>query len=289
MKSLCVKALPLCAMVCAVAVAHADVIVNNLTQPTKNYYGPIGSDWNSNDFLVGQEFTLPAGANPFQLTKITLLLSATGGGANITVSLWNAGPDNNPTNQIAVVASRFVSNAGNADFIPSNNITLSPGIYYVVAAPKSPADSGFIHWAYATVTNWTGSGSMDSIADTYVGAWENFSLTNLPQQMSVEATPVPAAIRIAQRGSSTTLSWPAFLRGYGVDTSTNLTGTNNWQAVTNVPTMAAGTNTLTNSWSGRARFFRLRQNFVGDNLEQPSANWDGPIGTDNNNTDFFIG
>lgn len=106
--------------------------------------------------------------------------------------------------------------------------------------------------------------------------------------MSVEAVPVAATMKITQRGGNTALFWPSFLRGYVVDSATNLVATN-WQAVTNMPAVVAGTNTLTNSWSDRARFFRLRQGFAVDNLEQPPANWDGPIGTDNNSNDFLIG
>jgi hypothetical protein len=51
---------------------RADVMVNNLNQPKENYFGPIGGDANTNDFLIAQEFTQPAGPNPFQLKEITL-------------------------------------------------------------------------------------------------------------------------------------------------------------------------------------------------------------------------
>ncbi|MGA2028894.1 MAG: hypothetical protein ABSG87_02330, partial [Verrucomicrobiota bacterium] len=54
--------------------ACADAIVDNLDQTTAGYYGPIGTDSNSNDFLIGQEFTLPAGNPSYTLNKITLLL-----------------------------------------------------------------------------------------------------------------------------------------------------------------------------------------------------------------------
>jgi hypothetical protein len=265
----------------------ADVIVNNLNQPTEDYFGPIGSDSNTNDFLIGQEFTLPAGPNPFQLKEITLLLNAVSGGANITVSVWTAGSDNNPSNEIAVVSSQNVANAGEVNFVPTTNIFIPPGIYYVVAAPATPADSGRVGWAYATSTNWSGSGALNSLADTIPGDWENYSITNLPQQMSVQATAVPALITISQLGTNKTLAWSSDLNGYVVDGSTNLRSPA-WLAITNAPLTVATTNTLTKSWTAPTQIFRLRQSLVAEDLEQPHSGWDGPIGTNNNSTDFLL-
>ncbi|MGH7953675.1 MAG: choice-of-anchor R domain-containing protein, partial [Limisphaerales bacterium] len=99
MKPICVKIF-LFFLVLIAASVHADIIVDNLNQPTQGYFGPIGDDSTTNDFLIGQEFTLPSATAPYQINQITLLLSATSGGGNITISVWNAGPDNNPTNEI---------------------------------------------------------------------------------------------------------------------------------------------------------------------------------------------
>lgn len=266
---------------------RADVIVDNLGQPTSNYYGPIGSDSNTNDFLIGEEFTFPSGPNPFKLNAITLLLAATGGGANITVSIWGPGADNNPSNEVAVVASQFVAGAGNVTFSPATNIILSPGIYYVVAAPTTLGDSGRVSWAYASTTNWTGSGMLDNLADTVPGYWETFTITNLPQQMSVQATAIPATIGMGQQASVTTLSWPSALNGYVVDGATNLSAPA-WQTDTNPVASVTGTNILTNRWTARTQFFRLRQSLVAENLDQPATDWDGPIGSDNNMNDFLL-
>lgn len=288
MKFMHVKTFLFCFILITSLLARADVIVDNLNQPTQGYFGPIGNDSTTNDFLIGQEFTFPPSAAPYQLNQITLLLTATGGGANITVSVWDAGSDNNPTNEIAVVSSQFVGNPGAVAFVPSTNIILPPGVYYVVAAPTTPADSGFVNWAYAEYTNWSGPGILDGFADTSTGTWENQSITNLPQQLSVQATPLSASIGISQQGGMTTLSWPSVLKGYVAESATNV-ASSAWQQITNAPTLVSNDNILTNHWSDVARFFRLRQSFVADNLEQPSANWAGPIGTDANSNDFLIG
>ncbi|MDE3066039.1 MAG: hypothetical protein KGJ60_00665 [Verrucomicrobiota bacterium] len=267
------------------AAVRADVLVDNLTQPTEGYYGPIGSDANTNDFLVAQEFTVPSGLTPYRLDKVTLSLSPTSGGGNITVSIWNVGPDINPTNEIAVVATRLVANAGNADFIPATNITLLPGLYYVVAAPKTAADSGLVSWAYTASTNWTGSGALDGYADTRGGSWTSYAF-GTPQQMSVQATPV-ATVGIHSRNGATVLSWPALLNTFALVSATN-PATPAWLSVTNPPALVAGNYTLTNFWPDRARFFRLRQRFAVDNLEQPTAGYYGPIGNDSTSNDFLV-
>lgn len=170
---------------------RAEVMVNNLDEPTENYFGPIGDDSTTNDFLIGQEFTLPSGANPFQINKIALLLSPTGGGANITVSLWDVDVNNNPFSQIAVVASAYVATAGQVDFVPSNSITLSPGIYYVVAAPTTPADSAKVGWYWTLSTAGAGFGVLGGFADTNPGSWQSKPIASGPYQMSIEATPAP--------------------------------------------------------------------------------------------------
>jgi hypothetical protein len=218
----CIKTVLSCFILIAPVFVRADVIVDNLNQPTDNYFGPIGDGSNSNNFLIGQQFTLPSGPNPYQLSEVTLLLGATGGGANITVSIWSADSNNNPLAQIAVVSSQLVVNAGNANFIPSANLTLPPGIYYVVAAPATPADSGFVSWAYTASTNWTGTGSLDGYADTGSGAWQNYAITNFPYQLSVQAAQVTPTIGISRQGGVEAVSWPSALNGYVLESTTNL-------------------------------------------------------------------
>lgn len=274
--------------VAGTAAARAEVIVDNLNQGTLQYFGPIGDASNDNNFLIGQEFSLPAGATPFQLNSVTLLLSTTGASAHLTVSIWNVNHRNNPSNQVAMVSSQLVSGAGAVTFIPSTNILLGPGIYYVVASPTTSTDSDIVSWAFATTTNWTGSGAFESIGDTMPGAWENHSVTNLPQQMEVVATPASATLTLSRHGTNDVVSWPAALNGFVVESTTNLAPAA-WQALTNTPSLASGTNTLTNSISGPSRFFRLRQTYAVENLDQPQINWDGPIGNDDDENDFTIG
>ena len=105
------------------------------------------------------------------------------------MSIWHAGPDNNPTNEIAVVGSQTVTNEGNVDFVPSSPLMVSSGSYYVVAAPTTSADNAKVGWDWTFSTTWTGFGALGGVADTYNGAWENFPIGIGPYQMSVHVTP----------------------------------------------------------------------------------------------------
>lgn len=55
-----------------------------------------------------------------------------------------------------------------------------------------------------------------------------------------------------------TVSWPTNAAGFFLEAKTNL-NTSNWLAVTNVPVEANGTNTITNSITVSASFYRLRK------------------------------
>ena len=290
MKVICARALLFFLLLTPVVFVRADVIVDNLNQSTiSGYFGPIGDGNNSHNFLIGQEFTVPAGTNLYQLDDVSLLLYPTNGGGNITVSIWNVGLNNVPTNEIAALVQQFVPNAGFIDFVVSSNIMLSPGMYYVVAAPTTPADNGLERWGYATVTNWSGSGALEGYADTYYGGWTNFSIATFPQQMSVIATPVPPAkIALSRQAGFMKLSWTD-TNGYVVDSTTNLASPV-WQAITNVAKVTGSTNFVTNNWSGPIRFFRLRQTFVVSNLNEANGSpAGGPLGTNNTPAGYLIG
>jgi hypothetical protein len=271
------------------SLARADLIVDNLNENTiAGYFGPIGNDSNTNDFLIGQEFTLPASTNLYQLDEVSLLLAPTNGGGNITVSIWTNSRANIPSTEIATLSPVLITNAGKANFVLSSTVTLSPGTYYVVASPTTPADNGRVWWAYASDTNWTGSGTLEGYADTESGNWISYPITSLPQKLSVIATPVSSAILTMHRqGNSLKLSWASGLTGYELDSTTNL-AVPAWQSVTNLPVALGGTNTVTNSLSGLMRFYRLRQDFVVSNLSQTVGSYDGPIGTGTNVNSYLL-
>ena len=60
-------------------------------------------------------------------------------------------------------------------------------------------------------------------------------------------------------GGNLIVTWPLSAANYVLQTSTNLTDTNSWTAVTNVPAIVNLQNTITNPISAGARFYRLMQ------------------------------
>lgn len=262
--------------------ARADEVVNNLAQSTGGYTGPIGDDANHSDFLVGQEFTFATGPSPYQIEAVELLLSPSSS-ANITVSLWNVDGNNDPSNEIVALPSMLVTKAGAVIFAPTNTVLLEPGMYYVVAAPTTPEDSGLVSWAYTLSFDWDGSGTLNSYAINASGGWAN--MNNGPQQMSIEAQTVTASINsIQHKKNVTTLTWPSALGGFVADSTTNLAKPV-WQYIANTPIVNGSTNILTNTWSGPMQYYRLRQSWVVNNLTQPGTGWDA-IGDDNNGSDY---
>lgn len=269
--------------------ARADVIVNNVGEPTEGIVGLIGDDSNASDFLIGQQFSIPAGTNLYELDEISLLLESISGGGRITVSVWTNSPSNTPSTEIVALPPIIVTEAAEYYSVPLTNITLAPGTYYVVVSPTTSADSGFVYWAFANGADYEGTGMLGDYADTETGAWKATPSGSSPQQMSVVATPVSVAkIKVNRQVDTLKLSWPPGLTGYELDSTTNLT-VPDWQSVTNVPVTVGGTNSVTNSLSGSTRFYRLRQDFVVSNLSETAGGWDGPIGMGTNANGFLLG
>ena len=278
------------AVTLATASVQGGTIVSNLTQPVGAWDGPIGMDANSNDYLLAQEITLPAvNYASYLINKVTLRLRPNGASASVTVSIWDVDLNNNPGNKISVVASQIVSTAGNVDFNPATNIVLPPGMYYVVVAPTTPADNAKVSWAYTSAwTNWSGAGILGSLASTLNGSWANLPVYDSPYLLSVQATPTIGALAMSQEAGVTSLSWAASLTGFVAEGATSLVSSN-WQSITNQPIQIGGQMVLSNSWTDSNRFFRLRQEFAVNNLDQWPGEWDGPIGTDANNSDSLLG
>ncbi len=70
---------------------------------------------------------------------------------------------------------------------------------------------------------------------------------------------MPPLLQAQMSGNNFVLSWPLSAAGYVLQTSTNLTDTNSWTAVPNVPAIVNLQNTVTNPISGGAQFYRLKK------------------------------
>ncbi len=69
---------------------------------------------------------------------------------------------------------------------------------------------------------------------------------------------VPPSLSLTRSGTNNSVSWPAWAFAYQLLSNTNLAGTN-WVAVTNVASLVAYQNLVTNSTGGSKLFFRLRK------------------------------
>ena len=70
---------------------------------------------------------------------------------------------------------------------------------------------------------------------------------------------MPPLLQAQMSGNNFVLSWPLSEAGYVLQTSTNLTDTNSWTAVTNVSAIVNLQNAVTNPISGGAQFYRLKK------------------------------
>ena len=70
---------------------------------------------------------------------------------------------------------------------------------------------------------------------------------------------MPPLLQAQTAGNNFVLSWPLSASDYILQTSTSLTDTNSWTAVTNVPAIVNLQNTVTNPASDGSRFYRLRK------------------------------
>jgi hypothetical protein len=70
---------------------------------------------------------------------------------------------------------------------------------------------------------------------------------------------MPPSLQAQVSGNNLVVMWPISGDGYALETSTRLTGTNSWMAVTNVPAIVDFQNTVTNAISAGSRFYRLKK------------------------------
>jgi hypothetical protein len=74
----------------------------------------------------------------------------------------------------------------------------------------------------------------------------------------VYGTQLPS-LGITRAGTNVVVSWPGWATNFTLQSSTNLSASNSWQAVTNVPGASPGGGlAVTNSASGQGSFYRLR-------------------------------
>ena len=72
-------------------------------------------------------------------------------------------------------------------------------------------------------------------------------------------TVAPPNLNVSLNGNQTSISWPAISTGWQLEETDNLSSTNHWIAVTNIPISANYENLVTNTLKNGPRFFRLKK------------------------------
>ena len=167
-----------------------------------------------------------------------------------TVGLTNTGGTN--------ITNVFLTNA-----LPDGvNILSATANYGTVTITN-----GLIIWDLGTITNGFGGTLTVTLLPTQAGTFSN----NLfytggsglaiysPSTPLVVVPAVPPTLTIRLTDGQTELSWPANATGFVLETSTNLSPTASWSAVTSTPAILGDQNFVTNSATGSERFYRLRK------------------------------
>jgi hypothetical protein len=174
--------------------------------------------------------------SPYAGQQATLFLGIVGGtstNASLTVSNFQFYVALPPSLQIQLAGTNVVLTwpLSAAGYVLQSASKLSPPVSWATVT-NVPV---IVNFQY-TVTNQISSGSRF-------------------YRLAIIAAP---ALQAQVSGNNFILSWPASASGYVLETTTNLSATNSWTAVANVPAVINGQDVVTNGISDRMRFYRLK-------------------------------
>ena len=172
-----------------------------------------------------------------------------GGGTNAPACAWI--PLAVPSNAVSMSFDFMVQGDGQDDsFAVAVNGTNVLSLAMSLIQTNVTMSSGLIGvspWAGQTVELFLGIvGGTSTNASLTVGGISFYGV-------------VPPSLQAQAFGSNLVVTWPVSADGYALETSTNLTGTNSWAPVTNVPAIVNFQNTVTNPISAGSRFYRLNK------------------------------
>jgi hypothetical protein len=110
------------------------------------------------------------------------------------------------------------------------------------------------------------SGAVDVSA--YAGRTNEFFVgivggTSTNAQLTIQnvrfLSPAQPSLAVAANSGDLLLSWPVWAQDFNVQSTTNLTGTNSWTTLTNLPAIVDSQNAVTNPITGGEKFYRLKK------------------------------
>jgi uncharacterized repeat protein (TIGR01451 family) len=241
------------------------------------------SPTNGTASIIGTNVLFTPGANFTGMATIGYTITDNVGGTNtalITVTVVNMSADLSLSASAApepvkvgsnLVYSLSVSNAGPAaatSVVISNR--LPTGVTFISATGGATPSGGILLVNLGSLALGATHLSQVVVQRTAVG-----SLTNLFQVFANETDPVPAnnsatvvstvtnapapQIGIVRTGTNVIMTWSTNLPGFTMEFTTNLAPTANWVTNPTAPVVLNGQYALTNSTSGKQKFFRLSQ------------------------------
>jgi hypothetical protein len=183
-------------------------------------------------------------AHPLGLTP-----NGSGGSANIPAYAWI--PLFVPTNAVAMSFDYKIQGDWQSDSLAAafngTNILSVPGsqietnVLFSSGALDVSAFAGQTNEFFIGIVGGTSTNAQVTVQDL------TFSISS------------PPLLQAQSSGNNCVLSWPLSAANYVLQTSTNLTDTNSWTAVPNVPAIVNLQNAVSNSASDGVRFYRLKK------------------------------
>lgn len=247
---------------------------NFLNQRFRSYVGTVkssGVDWaiNAAGNLLLQANGVVQGAIDYTGNLIINLFTS-GGSSSLSVykrpmggPVPNGGPSANnlpayawiplfiPSNAISMTFDFMLQGDGASDsFQVALNSTNVLSLETMLIQTNVTLNSGMINVsAYAGQTN-------EFFVGIVGGTSTNAQIT--VQNLLFYSAPAPL-LQAQPSGNDFVLTWPLSAADYTLQTSTNLTDSNSWTTVTNVPAIVDLQNTVTNPAADGARFYRLKK------------------------------
>jgi hypothetical protein len=195
--------------------------------------------------------TTPANSGTPQLRVHPLGLSANDQNSNVNVPAYAWGQLVVPANAVSMSFDYMIQGDWQSD-----SLAAAFNGTNVLSLPGSQIETNILF----------SSGSIDVSA--FAGQTNEFFIgivggTSTNAQVTVQnlafSVSSPPLLQAQSSGNNCVLSWPLSAANYVLQTSTNLTDTNSWTAVPNVPAIVNLQNAVTNSASDGARFYRLKK------------------------------
>jgi hypothetical protein len=229
-------------------VAAGGSVENALVQVTGQVTGTISSDLSSLDMFL-QTSPLGSLVEAKGLSPNSPMDGSGGGSTNAPACAWI--PLAVPSNAASMSFNFMVQGNGQEDsFAVALGGTNVLALAMDLIETNVTLSSGLID-----VSEWAGQ-TVELFLGIVGGTSTNASLTVGGISFYVV---VPPSLQAQAYGGNVVVTWPVSANGYALESSTSLTGTNAWVAVTNVPAIVNSQYTVTNTMSAGSQFYRLNK------------------------------